>query len=580
MVEYANDGSIIERGRWSFVVVTIESGFDTRVSSSVSYRLDERPNDLPWPGSAQSQGSVQFDAYSDNGSRRYAGTGALLIDTNAMPSAVDRPDDVDLGDFLLAFDSQNIRLSVGHHTPVSGGRNLIFDGYSRRGLSSTVRSADRDTAFTAYALRSEAVRGFAHGLGVSDSERRLAGGELRLQPTPNIALGWGYVTGEGSSGGFAAASDDSPLDGYAGNFVLDSRWLDRQLSFSAEGAYSSLDLGAAYGSAGDRAYLSNVRWQPRQGFRLGDRYVPWSLDLSYARIGRQFRSIANLDQIANVEQLRANMNAQFPTLSLSLAAARLEDNVESELYPGIRSDNVDVSLNWRPAVAPEFGGVLFASPNLGLSLIGDWRETVRRPPASQALPTDMTTRGYTAYALFNHHLGSWRLTSSQSEVSDHTGVMPDYRYRNTGLYLSFSIGDRYSVTPGLQYDVARNLFSGVEQRSTNLNLTQNWMILVDRLYWTLSFGRGGNRLSDQSSDFEQSFLNATLSWRKPRFTLWLQGAWNDTQSEMFDSFNSLTSQFSSDQYQILLGISMTWPRQADATSAAAPATAFAGGSFP
>lgn len=581
MVEYANDGSIVERGRWTFVVQVVESAFDSRVNTSASYRFDESPADLAWPGRTQAQGSMLFDAYTDNGARRYAAIGALLIDTNTPAGVVDAPDNVDLGDFLLSFDTRNVNVSAGHHVPgvaqgVAAG-NLIYDGYPRRGLSGTVRSDAGTASITGYTLRTENIRGFEHGLGVGDPANRIAGASFRIQPADNVAVGVGFVDGEGSDAGFATGVSGTPLDGRASNVALDTLWLERRLSVRAEAAVSKVELGESFGDVSDQAYLAAMTWQPHQGLKLGERFIPWNLNLNYARIGAGFRSIANLQQVANVEEIRAGFNAYHAGVSLALAGARVEDNLESDLYPSTRSDNVNVSLSWTPAVDADFGGVLFARPTLGLNLLGDWRETARMPPASLALPTDLDTRGYTTFASFGHPYGSWTVTLGSTEIEDHTDVMPDQRYRSAGLSTSFQIGDRYSITPGVQYDVARDRDSGIERRSTNASLSQNWVLIADRLYWNLALGYNGNRLSDATSDQRQSFANTTLSWRQGLFTLWLQGAWSDIDNETFDMFSGVTSAFSRDQYQVLLGVSLNWPDQAGAGTS--PAAAAGGGMY-
>src|SRR5699024_6551618 len=70
MVEYRSDGSIVERGRWAFAVQVVEAAFDVGTNMSAFYRVDDEPQGAA--GRTQGQGTVQWDAHSDNGRRRYA----------------------------------------------------------------------------------------------------------------------------------------------------------------------------------------------------------------------------------------------------------------------------------------------------------------------------------------------------------------------------------------------------------------------------------------------------------------------------------------------------------------------------
>ena len=570
MVEYRGDGSIVERGRWVFNVQIVESAFDLDGNMTASWRADEKPEAFAADRS-QGQGSLQWNAYTDNGARRYAAAGGLLIDTNRA-AAVGPHRAVDLGDFLLARDTAHTNLSAGHHVPGAaqglGQRNLIFDGYARRGLSGTLHTEDSGAAFTGFALRTESIRGFEHGFGVGDADNRIAGGMVRLQPKENVALGIGYVAGEGSNAGFATGAGSAPMEGEAGNVALDTAWFEQRLAFRAEAAFSSVDLGESFGTATDQAYAAGLSFQPHQGLRLGSRTVLWNADLNYARIGALFRSIGSLQQVAYVEEIRTGFNAWLDTVSFNLGGARAEDNFDTDLYPRTRADSLNAAVNWNPAVGDDFGGGLFARPTFGVNLIGDWRETVHQPPDSPALPTDAETRGYTTFASFGHPYGTWTLTWGATRADDHTGLIPDYRYESAGIFTSFQFGSRYSITPGVQYDVARDLEQDVRQRSTNVSLSQNWMILIDRLYWTASVGFNDNRLSDATSKQRQFVANTTLAWQSAWYSLWLQGSYADTANEFHDFFG-LPGRFSQEQYQVFLGVSVNWPGNNGAAAATA-----------
>lgn len=561
LVEYRGDGNIVERGRWVFDVHVLQSAFELETNLAASVRVDETPEELFTMEPTQGQGSARLAAYTENDARRLAVSGDFLVDTNTTTAAGHRA--IDLGDFLLTRTTRHTSVSLGHHIPGAnygfGKRNLIFDGYARRGLSGTLGGKESHAAVTGFALRTESIRGFEHGFGIGDAANRIAGAMLRFQPGSQVALGVGYVSGEGSDAGFGTGSGAPPLEGEAANVALDSLWLEKRLSLRAEAAFTSVELGEGFGGMSDQALVGGLRWQPHRGLTLGEHVIPWSFELSYARIGSRFLSIANLQQAANLEELRTGLNASLGTVSLALTGARSEDNVDSGPYPVTRSDNLALALNWAPAIAEDFGGVLFGRPTLGLNLLGDWRDTVHMPADVPALPVDFDTRGYSTFASFAHPYGTWSVTLGVTETEDHTDFTPDVRFESAGIATSFQLGERYSLTPALQFDVARDRDNEIDQRTTNVSLSQGWAILRDRLFWTTSIGYNLNRVSDASSRQEQFVSSTTLSWQQDLFSFWLQGAYADSENEFVDFFSNLPARFSQEQYQVFLGVSVNWP---------------------
>jgi hypothetical protein len=572
LVEYRSDGAIVERGRWTFAVNIVERELQPAMNVSPSYRVDQDPEEPFTSSAAQAQGSLNLTGYTDNGQRRFMAAGDLLVDTNTITGAGDERRAVDVGEFLFSRDSRHVNLSAGHHYPgaVQGlaQGNLVFDGYVRRGVSATLRSEDRGMALTGFVLRTESIRGFEHGLGVGDSENRIEGGMLRIQPTSHVALNLGYVDGEGRQAGFGTIAPDSELSGDAGNLIVDSHWFEQRLSLRGEAAFSRVDLGTGFGEVSDQAYAAGLSYQPHQGFQLGEQFLLWRLDVNYTQIGALFRSIASLGQAADIEEYRAGLTAYLGGLSINVSGARIEDNLESELYPGARADVANFGLTWAPQVDSGFGGWLFARPSFGLTFLSDDRETVRQPPESIALRLDTDTRAYSAFASFNHPRGPWTLSYGTTWIDDRTDAMPDFHYQTIGLQTSLQFGDRYSLTPGVQYDIARDRDDDVSRRTTNVNLGQTWLIVRDRLQCSLSLGYSQNRTSDNSFDQRYFVGNATLVWFKGPLAVWLQASYADTRDEVLDPFTGVPSLLADATHQVFLGASFNWPQAGmQATSA-------------
>lgn len=561
LVEYAADGGIVERGRWTVRVRLVETRVSPNLNYGASQRLDEKPESSE-PSRSQGQGSSRIEAYTDNGRRRYEATGDFLIDSNTATGAGDDPRTVEIGDFLFSRDSAHTNLSAGHHFPGAvqgvGQGNLIFDGYQRRGLSATAHDGPLGSAITGFALRTESIRGFEEGLGVGDPDNRISGGMARIQPFANVAVGLGYVSGEGVDAGFGTGASDDSLEGSAGNLVVDSSWLDRRLSLGAEAAYSRLDLGPGFGEISDRAYAANLAFAPHTGLALGDRVLRWDASLSYVDLGAGFRSIGNLGQIANLEEYRAGLNAYLGGVSLNLSGARTEDNVDSDLYPSTRTETVNALLGWQPAVAADFGGWFFRQPYASLTLLGDRRETVRQPAVSAALPVDLRTRGYVLNLGFGHPFGRWALSGGTTLTDDDTDLTPDMRYDTAGLEINFQVGSRYSLAPGVSHDTTTDRDNHVSLRTTSLRLSQYLAILTNRLDLQLGVALNRSGTSDDTQETEQWSGDMRLSWYHGPVTLWLAGNYFEVDSRMVDFFGGPPVVFEQnlDTYQVLMGISL------------------------
>ncbi|MDN5938407.1 MAG: hypothetical protein L0H83_07065 [Salinisphaera sp.] len=559
MVQYGADGSIVERGRWVVHVRVVDTKVSPALNVGLSQRLDEKPrSDEPTRFGAQ--GSSRIEAYTDNGNRRWSATGEFLGDSNTITGEGRRP--VDLGSFLIQRDAEHSNLTAGQHFPgaiqgVAQG-NLIFDGYSRRGISATLRAGPWQGAVTTFILRTESIRGFEHGFGVGDDEHRISGGMARIQPLDNVALAVGYVSGEGAAPGFGTVAADAGMEGDAVNVVIDTNWFDRRLGLRAEAAHSRLELGAGYGEVSDQAYAFGMSFAPLEGLRLGDKLLRWDINLGYVNLGAAFRSIANLGQIANIEEYRAGFNGYLDTVSLNLTAARTEDNVDSALYPSTRAETVNAVLGWQPAVAPDAGGWLFAQPYFSLTVLGDWRKTVRSPEGAFAFPVDLTTRGYVANASFAHPYGRWAVSGGSTSVEDDTDFSADMRYDTAALDVSFQFGPRYSLAPGISYDVSSDLSNDVNVRTTSLRLSQYWAIIAETLDLQIGASLNHSEASNDTQDNEQLTGNLRLSWYLGAFTLWFAGNYFDAESRSQQTFGGTTFVFDqeAETYQVLLGVSL------------------------
>lgn len=569
LVAYRNTGAIVELARWTFQIRTVETKITPTLNTGLSERFDEKPTSDE-PDRLVAQGSARIDAYTDNGDRRWSAVADFLGNSSIADGATQggagsTPRALDIGPFLVQRGSEHTNLSIGHHFPgalqgVPQG-NLIFNAATRRGVSGTVHSGPWDSAITAFALRTESIRGFEHGLGVGDEDNRISGGMVRLQPLDNVAVDLGYVSGESSEVGFGTGAAIAGLSGDAFNLVIDSAWFDHRLGLRAEAAHSNLDLGGGFGEFSDQAYAVNLTFQPKKGLQLGDRWLRWDVSLGYSDLGAAFRSIGNLGQIANIREYRAGFNAYFDTLSVNLSGSRTQDNVDSNLYPSTRAETINAVLGWQPKPSDDAGDKswLFADPYYSVTLLSDRRETVQFPSGSMAYPVDMTTRGYLLGASFGHPFGRWAVSGGTTTVDDHTDIFADMRYDTVALDTSFQVGKRFSLATGLSYGVTTDRGSDISTRTIGVHLSPYWVVIPEKLDLQLGVSLNHVEASNDSLNTEQLAGNLRLSWYLGPFTLWLAGNYFEADSRMVDFFSGfpIVSEQEAETYQVLVGVSFS-----------------------
>ncbi len=556
MVEYRADGEIVERGRWTFAIETVDAGAEYALGVGLSHRLDE-DDAAADVDETQLQGGATLAAHHDDGRRRYQGDVQLTIDS----AATDRDPDaraVELAQFLASRESSATRVAAGHETVGSAQGfdrgNLIFDGNSRRGVSGTLKLGTWDTALTGFVQRTEPLTGFEHGLGISDGDNRIAGGFARMQPARDTALGVGFVSGEGQIAGSGTVGDTTPLDGSAANIVIDQSWLDGALSARAELARTELDLGPDFDELSDQALAAQLQYRPSAA-------PGWQLGAGYVEIGPDFRSIANLGASADIEELRltARRAPAGASVSFGLEASRGEDNVDDRPLPATRKDNVTGDLRWEPRVSRDFGGPLFGRPVVTLLVYDETTETVDLPAGSLSLPIDTEIYGLGAAAGFDHPLGGrWSATFERRVFDDDEDVFADEEsdYVELSANLALLDGD-LNISPALAHDVLENRDSGVEQRDTELRFSHDWAF-SRRDSWALDWTVNHLRTSDDTTDTWTRTVDTRIEWQRRPFGWWISASWTSIEADGTAALDG-----GEDSWQVFAGVrvdlSGSWP---------------------
>lgn len=193
LIEYASDGSIIERGLWTLDIRRTRAFREATLHSAVTVNAVRRIADDnlvdPEPPRDNLNGAAQFEgALSDE---QWRATASLDLIGNSEESQMPRQQgELDLGRFLLTGEAGVVSVAAGHHAVPT--ESLVMQGFDRRGVSVNLRSSQGRAMLTAFSMRTEEVIGFEEGLGVGDEDNRTDGVVLVAIRSPGGPRIWPF----------------------------------------------------------------------------------------------------------------------------------------------------------------------------------------------------------------------------------------------------------------------------------------------------------------------------------------------------------------------------------------------------
>jgi hypothetical protein len=206
-------------------------------------------------------------------------------------------------DYLLQaerrFETGSVGVGLGDD-PIALG-NLLFSGFSRRGLRVDLHALDERVQMQAFTLNSEPVTAFDAEVIPHQSAGGVQGGFAAIAPLPAhpewLRITSGYVSGETTLGGVGIASADASTQygGQAWNTALDSWGFGSALWLHAEYARSRFDsdgLNTGDGELDDDA--SHFAAQLSSNARLSIPGIEqWTLGAEHQQVGPRFYSLGN-----------------------------------------------------------------------------------------------------------------------------------------------------------------------------------------------------------------------------------------------------------------------------------------------
>lgn len=567
IVEYASDGSIMERGLWAFEVrksarfreAEFQSGIDVKATNRVA---DQNLDNLP--KSTQAQGGLGMGGAIGDENWRVSGNIDFLYNSISDQTPNDR--EFDMGEYLFTGKVGPLQSDIGHQAiePVS----LVMENFNRRGISASIFPKSPQAKMTAFVMRTERIIGFQHGLGINDPEKRVTGVVGSSNPFSGnpemLFLSGTYLNGEGEQVGVGESGYTESSAGDAWSLTADSSIFNRRLRLRGEYAATRFDFDGkdtGFDDERDHAYsLLSVYTHPEKTFR--GKPLNWNIGLAYQNVGTFFKSLANPGLPNDKRVISTFAEISWSDLSINAYFGSGNDNVDSDpLLPKIQTDQVTVSTTYTPfqEASPKGGWNLFGQPSYQLSLSQTKQNQTHTPIDFSGTVTDNRTQGLGLSASFNPGAWNWSITHAVTLFDDYSDVSSDTRNNFTNLSAGFQVGGRLSIMPNLQYNVFEDKDTDVDTTSLSAGLGVTFPLYRDRLSCALNYSLNQNSASDDSTDTTTSTFDGSMVWaikppknNRPGVNLFVEGNYQDINDK-------ITPGYSTHNYQVFIGVSVSWP---------------------
>lgn len=568
VVEYADDGSIIELGFWSFEVrqSALFREYAVAADSQLtgSYRVAENNLLAPEPNRLNGQGSSQVAYAAASGDWYTSGEFDLLY--NSSDSLQSNGRNLDNGEFLFTAGNQNADVRIGHQTV--GSTSLVMDNFRRRGVSLEGRVPTINSRFTGFLLSSEAINGFQRGLAIGDAEKRIDGvtfesSPLRSRPQA-LYLSGTWLDGEGSDSSGVVASVDGTQPGQssgrAWSLSADSQLFNDRLRLRAEYAGTDYDFSTTdtLSSQSDTAFSLLATFSD-----ITSSGMNWNIGVENREIGTFFKSLANQSLPSDRRLWRAFGGTQWATVGFQASFEQQTDNVNDiKELPRIKTKLGSVSLNWSPLSSASWLG----SPSLAASYSHQQQIQVSTPTGFLLAEADNSLDSIQANAMFAYSLGSWGLSLMNSQFRDDAGVQADTDTNSLAFDSNLLLlQQRLNLLPSVRYDRTDDKTNQQNTTAVTYGLQSAYVIKPDKLDGSLNISLNRNQTTDDTINNDVFSVSMALNWHllaagnnHTGFDVSASGMYNDLNDNVIAS-NSVGT------YQVFVTLTMVLPSRAGQT---------------
>ncbi len=580
LVEYAADGSVIERGVWAIEIRKTASfrEAEMRVASTLNVTQRIADNNLPAnaPTKTQGNGAARLNGVVADGDWRVQGYMDILYNSqsNLMPR---QKSELDGGQYLLRADAGLMSAAVGHQSINTD--SMVMQAFNRRGVSVGVGHETDSASGQVFRLHTQDITGFQHGLGVSQPDNHVDGATVVGRPIGGnrdaLVLSGTYLKGEGPSYtgavGTGIVGDTTSTGGSAGSVVADSRLFERKLRLRGEYAISHYDfdgLNTGNSAEKDHAYSALSTYSPWQN-KMSDSGQPMALQfgLENKKIGTFFKSPANPIGVSDRQGTRGFTGFNLGGFNMQASLGQERDNVNDlALLPRTETTQQLLTLTYTPTLTlapqtdPSKPPALpwFGQPMFNLTYVNLDQEVTKSSTGLGAGPLH-ATRMITAMANFNYPTLMWGLSHTIGKDDDLSNVADDTTSHMTQLSLNMrAFENKLTFGPAVQWSTIRDRTQTSRDSETLTAILNLGYTFTPRVNTNLSYSVSRQQTDDGTVNARTNDLIGAVNWivtpaqnNRPGFTLSLEGQHHDSDDRV-NTANTVTN------YQVFLKASLSW----------------------
>ncbi len=552
LVHFSADGEVEEMAAWNIDVRSSDLlhsyNFSTNSQLSAIYRAAEDNIAPPMPDRMQGQGSsiVGFSTSTEN----WQTDGQFDFFYNSRNSEYDDARTLDVGDFVVATESQYIGAKIGHHDLRQ--HSLVLENFHRRGLSIQGKAPELQSQATVFSFASDDLDGFGEGLGISDNKNRVSGALLESNPIPGKAdqfhVGIISLSGKRSTPDFWEPQINNVEQGNSHSIGITSKLFDQHLTLYGEYAETEFDYSNLDQLDAEKDYAHVLSASVQDTLANG---LYWNTGIETQTIGTFFKSLANDSLVNDKDQQRLFAATQWKSLGLQINLIQQHDNVEDlSILPTIKTEQNNITTSWSPIIRdPGFWG----TPYLSLTLGEQTQAQIKSPEVSISPPVDNQTDYWNSNLNLNYLWGYWGVVLGQSNYQDHSYNNNDSESDSIETVLSYST-DQWSLNP--RYKWQETDYLGVHQAALN----SEWQVIAShyafnrRLTTSLEYRLNQYEISNDLQDEQTESTVISINWMLKQadhndfgFDLGLSAQANDFE-------NRLDRSMDNDDYQIFISL--------------------------
>lgn len=570
LVEYAENGDIVELGYWRFEVRQSIAFQEQQMHISASHNnsfivADDYTPENASIDSYHANGALDINYSARNQNNAVHFQGDLIYHEDEEDSIRGRQ--LDLGHYLLRVDANDYtELNIGHHA--LNYSSLIYRDFNRRGISANFALPGINSALQVFSARTGDLHGFTEGLGVSDSDNRANGAVLYLQPISSnpdsLTISASYTTA-------AQKSSDDSLDpfieessGDAQSIAFDSLLVDQRVRLYLEAAQSNFDFdGDADGldEVKDNAYQFVTQYTSKPSTNGPN---PWLWGVSFEKmiVEPNFYALPNYNLVSDSDFTQISTNFSRGPWYSQLSFKTEQDNLDDRFDSTNKTNMMAMDVSFSGIGSSKNAQLDSRTHRVFYQYTQQKQDGVELDELFQPLPAnDNQTQFVEFFSEFNYQWGNWYFLFNHNQFKDHSNIQANSQTKGAEWGGDFLKKNQYILSTSISfYDTTENDSSlGSELANYRLGIISN----IESMAMTSSITIDYEQIDDSLTDSEainSDRLSSSATLTKPLFQP--KGISPGIDIQFRVSYSDLDGQSAFDEdshfYEIFVDLNLFW----------------------